>query len=934
MTGIRVDGYGLSQPDGPLSFTFDGKPYTARPGDTLAAALLASGVSIVGRSFKYHRPRGLWGAWSDDPNGIADITLDGAHFANCQLTTTYVKPGMKVRSVNAYPSARTDIKGGLDLFSRFMPAGFYYKTFMWPNWHLFEPAIRKMAGLGQASTEVIEGYRAKKQNDRCDLLVVGAGASGLTAARAAAESGQDVLLVDDHAELGGSLYAMGAGVEGREAKAWVSDQREACLSAGVRIMARTTAIGVHDHNLVSLVQDHGLGAAPDLWRIRAKRILLATGAIERPLQFTNNDVPGIMSAFAATEYLGRYGVLAGRDVAILSNNTQAETAAEILQGSGASVRLLDGSVGAARALGRKKILGVRIGEKDHQCDVLLVSGGLTPSVHLWCHAGGKLAWNEQLEAFLPVDCSEHVQVTGAAAGFYDLDAALEDALAKAVGRLSTATVSSFDLKPHWRAHTGPGRKWVDLQSDVTVKDVQLAANEGFQSVEHLKRYTTLGMATDQGKTSNMPGLMVLADTLKKPVPDVGTTRFRPPYTPVPLETFSGPRRGTNINPLKRLVLEPLHRELGAALGEYGGILRPGWYGDFDGETAAQKEAVYARQAVGVFDGSPLGKIEVIGPDAAAFLDFVYYNTISTLKPGRIRYGFMLHETGVIFDDGVVARLEENRFIISCSSSHVDAVTLWLENWRQDRFDRKRVFIHNVTQGWATIAVTGPKARQVLAALDTGVNLSSENLLHMAFDTGTFGGFPARVARVSFTGDLSFEISVPNPAATALWDRALAMASEFGGGPIGVEALTILRAQKGYIVIGKDTDGETMPHDLGFVVPRDKKKTPFVGDRSLHTHVANRDDRLQLVGLSVGQGSAKLPVGAHAIELQDGKRRSIGFVTSSYEISATNEPVALALIAAGRSRIGQTIDLWHLGQRLSAVAVAPVFFDLEGERLNA
>ncbi len=934
MTGARIDGFGITAAHETVSFTFDGVAYSARRGDTVAAALLANGVSIVGRSFKYHRPRGLWGAWSEDPNGIADITLDGDRFPNCQLTTTYVQDGMSVRSVNAFPSARFDIKGGLDLFSRFMPAGFYYKTFMWPSWHLFEPSIRKMAGLGQASRDVINGYRSSQRHDRCDLLIVGGGACGLAAARAASENGQNVLLVDDQLEPGGGLYAMGADVEGQPVGSWISEQRQACLAAGVRIMPRTTAIGVHDHNLVSLAQDHGLGGAPDLWRIRAKRILLATGAIERPLQFANNDLPGIMSVSAATEYLGRYGVLAGRKIAIMSNNTNAEAAKAVLERAGAQVQLLDGTAGPARGVGRRQISKLRIGATSYHLDKLLVSGGLTPSVHLWCHAGGKLVWNSGIEAFLPGGGPESLQVTGAAAGLYQLDIALADARAKAVRASAPLAKPEIGLKSGWQAQSGPGRKWVDLQSDVTVKDVQLAAAEGFTSVEHLKRYTTLGMATDQGKTSNMPGLMELADTLEKPVPDVGTTRFRPPYMPVPLELFSGPRRDTNINPPKRLVLEPQHRQLGAALGEYGGILRPGWYGDQDAEATAQSEATFARNAVAVFDGSPLGKIEVIGPDAAEFLDFVYYNTISTLKPGRIRYGFMLRETGVIFDDGVVARLEENRFVISCSSSHVEAVTLWLENWRQDGFDRKRVFIHDLTQGWATVAVSGPRARDVVAAIGTGVDLSAELLPHMAFSLGSFAGGQARIARVSFTGDLSFEISVPNPAAPALWEAACKSAKELGGGPIGVEALTILRAQKGYIIVGKDTDGETMPHDLGFAAPRTRKQKTFVGDRSLHTEFADRPDRLQLVGLAVDKGAPKLPVGAHATETQGDKRRSVGFVTSSYDVSAKSQPVALALIAAGQSRMGQTIELQHFGQLLSARVIAPVFFDPEGERLNA
>ncbi|RWE71700.1 glycine cleavage T C-terminal barrel domain-containing protein, partial [Mesorhizobium sp.] len=486
----------------------------------------------------------------------------------------------------------------------------------------------------------------------------------------------------------------------------------------------------------------------------------------------------------------------------------------------------------------------------------------------------------------------------------------------------------------WPKPKASGRVWIDYQSDVTAKDVELAARENFVSVEHLKRYTTLGMATDQGKTSNLNGLALLADITGRGIPEVGTTTYRPPFTPVPFASLAGSRRGSMHAPVRRLPLEANHRAAGGVFQEYGGWLRPAYYGGGEAGASIQQEARRARQSVALFDGSTLGKIEVIGPRAAEFVDFIYYNTMSTLKPGHCRYGFMLSENGVVFDDGVLIRLDEHRFIVSCSSSHVAAVHARLEEWRQDRFGRDAVYIHNATAQYATLTVSGPNARQLVEALDLGAALDDASLPHMAIAAGRFAGNEVRIARVSFTGDRSYEISIRADRAEALWARMHQEGRAFDAVLLGLESLMILRAEKGYIVIGKDTDGTTMPHDLGVAGPRTKRAGEFVGRRSLFTEAANSTNRNQLVGLALREGEAPLATGAHGVEKRAGNLRSIGFVTSSYQSPTLGRPIALALIERGAARHGETIDVQHLGVVRQATIVAPCAFDPEGRRLHA
>jgi len=931
MTSHRTTRVALIDRSKPLRFSFDGKEYQGYEGDTLASALLANGVRVMGRSFKYHRPRGPWGAWVDDPNAIITVTLNGLSFPNCPATTTPLVEGMRARAVNAWPSATFDIKSGLDVFHRWLSAGFYYKTFMWPNWHLFEPMIRKMAGLGDISRDVPEGYSADQVFDHCEVLVIGGGAAGLAAARAAAEASRGVVLVEDHPVLGGGLHQM-AEIEGLAPTDWIAEQVSAITSAGGRILTATTAFGVYDHGLVGLAENGPFGTAPRLHRMRADRIVLATGALDRPITFADNDRPGVIAVDGACEYLARYGVLVGSKIALVSNNSLADAAEVLLAEAGAKVLRLNPHDGPMQALGGKRIKGIAQGAKRHDVDTIIASGGMTPLVHLWRHAGGKLNWCETRQAFLPGAAPDGMVAVGAVNGAFDLDVSLSEARAAGNGKSPDLSPTSYALTPLWPDPGSKGRQWIDFQHDVTLKDVELAARENYVSVEHLKRYTTLGMASDQGKTSNMAGLAAMAAVQGRPLPEVGTTTFRPPFVPVPLEMYHGHHGKQLWHPLKRLALEPQHRAAGAALGEYGGWLRPGWYGKGEAKQLIHQEVLTARGSAGIFDASPLGTIEVMGPDAETFVNFIYYNTIRTLKPGHIRYGFMLTEGGIVLDDGVITRLDQNRFVISCSSSHVDSVRTHLEAWRQDGNNPDRIFVHDQTQHWATVTIAGPKAREILAALALDVDLSAKAFPHMTLQETHFEETPMRIARVSFTGDLSFELSVRCAKAPALWEAIVKAGQALGAAPIGIEALSILRAEKGYIMVGKDTDGETMPHDLGFGVPRLKKSAAFIGDRSLHCDKANATNRKTLVGLSVPMGAPPLATGAHLV---DGTPpRSQGYVTSSYESPTLGRPVALGLVENGAARIGETVSVWHLGDIREATICAPCAFDPEGERLHA
>jgi len=941
MSGWRLETGGQVDRDAPLEFTFDGQLVLGFAGDTLASALLASGTRVLGRSFKYHRPRGLWGAGAEEPNAIFDVTEGGLTTPNMRATTTPLRAGMAVHSVNTWPNAAQDRGRALDLLHRFLPAGFYYKTFMAGGWMRWEPMIRRMAGLGRLDPANTPPADCAQINARADLLVIGAGPAGLAAARSAAMAGRAVWLIDDAGAPGGSLRWRGGSIDGGPWQDWVADTCTRIETAGGRVMLRSTLWGAFDHGMFA-AWERGQGAPDRLWRIRAGQVVLAAGAIERPLWFVNNDLPGVMSAEAALRYLRLYGAVAGRRVVLATCNDSSYAVAAALADAGCNVTLVDAreegpeapegmhlrrGAQVAGAAGRNGVAQMQLGDTKLEADTLLVSGGLTPSVHLFMQAGGKLDWNAAIDALIPRAGSASMAVVGAANGSFGLAEALREGhcAGGGTGAAPQAEESGdWGILPMRPDPAAKGRQWVDLQNDVTLKDIALAQREGYVSVEHLKRYTTLGMANDQGRTSNMAGLAAMAALTGRTIPETGTTTYRPPFEPLPLGVIAGRQRGLLFDPPKRLTLERQHRAAGASMREYGGWLRPSHYGD--GEAVrAMAEAQIARNTVALYDASPLGKIEVLGPGAAALLDFAFFTRMSTLKPARARYGLMLSETGIVYDDGVTLRLAEDHFIVSASSSHVDGVRLRLEDARQDRFNPARVVLHDVTGHWTTLTIAGPLARDVLEQAGVSGDLGEAALPHMGVMECDWDGVPLRIARISFTGERSYELSVPGRHADWLLDQLAPQVQRAGGGLIGLEAVLTLRAQKGYILIGKDTDGLTMPHDLGWPMRRDDE---FIGKRALTTPDALREDRRQLVGLEAMDGA--LIAGAHLVPT-GGARRSLGFVTS---VAGGSAPIALALLEAGRSRVGDTVGVFHAGNVSRARVVPPCAYDPKGERHHA
>lgn len=931
-----------------LEFSFDGLALSGYAGDTIASALLAADVAVLARSFKYHRPRGLLGAHHEEPNAIVDLRLGARHDPNARATLEPLCDGMRLASIHARGTAGRDRLAIIDRFARFIPAAFYYKTFMWPSWRLYEPAIRSLAGLGR-----VDGSRhaqaAPHRHLNVDLCVIGAGAAGLAAAQVGLRGGRSVLLVEQRTRAGGALLWHESVIAGMQGCRWAESVAADLVAEGARVMTQTTAIGLYDHNAVVL---HERSAEADrTWQVRARQIVLATGVIERPLLFADNDRPGIMLADAALEYLRRYAVVAGQHAVFATGNDTSYAAARAFAVVGARCTIVDArrhspAMDAARAVGIEVIAGDRVERalgvhriegvglasgKTLSTDLLAVSGGWTPLIHLYCHARGRPRWDPLRGALLPGEAVPGLRVAGSARGVSSLAEALADGTEAGGGNAADSPVCTdlhFDWggAPDTRMAAGKRRVWVDLQHDVTTKDIALAVRENFRAVEHLKRYTTLGMANDQGRTANVNGLALLAEYTGKSIAESGVTTFRPPFLPVSLAAVTGMRRGELQSPLRRLAIETVHREEGAELRGYGDTLRPAVYGT--GADALLRECTAARTGCVILDASTLGKIEVLGPDAAALLDFVFYTRMSNLAPGRLRYGLALAESGAIFDDGVVLRAATERFVISCSSSHVAAMIAHLDAWREDRFNLERVYVHDTTPRWSTLAISGPDAKRVVAALDLGIALDDAVFPHMSAQTGVFAGCEARIARVSFTGERCYEISVPADEAEGIWRRARAA----GATPLGVEALGALRCEKGFILVGVETDGETMPQDIGMGRARETRTDAYVGDRSLHTPAARRSGRRQLVGVAAA-GDTPLPVGAHALQRDAGRRRSIGWISSSHWGIGVGRPVALAMIEDGASRHGEALEFEHFGALHHGTLVAPCFYDPGGARLH-
>lgn len=976
MSGYRLECSGDIDRSRPINFRWEGRSYTGFAGDTLASALLASGVRMIGRSFKYHRPRGLIAAGLDEPNFIVQLERGAGTTPNLKAPYVELYDGLDAAPVNAWPSLRFDLLAANSIFKRFIPAAFYYKTFMWPTWRLFEPLIRKAAGLG-ASPKLPDPDRYEQTSAHIDVLIVGGGIAGLAAAQHAAISGKSVMLVTGGRHWGGRLAGTSDSVEGKPAAVWIKDMlRTLATMPNVALMTRTLATGHFDHGLVSLCErltDHmpiheRSGPRQRFWRVRADALILATGAIERPLVFRGNDRPGIMLAGAARAYLHRHAVVAGREIVVATTNDSAWYAAFDLAEAGATiVAIIDTrtspspalveraealgimvhtSMAPTEAIGRQTVRAVRIGRLSSAgrihgatqtlpCDLLLMSGGWNPAVHLHSQGAGQLKFDPGLSSFIPeAESSGHRSIGGAAGDFArysTLAAAREQAVTRRPGLPHAAlwSISESDVPD--------AEAWVDFQNDVTAGDIALAARENFRSVEHLKRYTTLGMASDQGKTSNVNGIGILSTLLAKPMEAIGTTKFRPPYDPIPFGLLAGHRIGDGLRPRRQLALHDWHVGRNASFEEYGGWMRPAAYlrpGESEAD-AVRREVLAVRTGVGIFEASPLGKIEVKGPDAAAFLDLMYVNRISTLKPGRCRYAIMLSENGTVFDDGVVTRLTDDHFVVGTTSGHAAIITEAFREWLQCEWTAMRVLVEDVTTCWAVANVVGPQARSVLQTLASDIDFSADAFAHMTAQRGYIGGIPARVARVSFTGELSYEIVVPWRCAGALWETLIAAGSSHGMVPFGVEALMTLRIEKGFLHIGADTDGTTLPQDIGLGAIMAKKTQDFVGRRSAYRPDGLRGDRRSFVGLEATDGNAApLAIGAHILpagttQPQPGE----GWVTSSTWSPTLGAPLALAMIERGEKRIGESVRVWDLGAWREARITRACRYDPQGTRLD-
>ena len=1008
-TGLRTGSGGRIERSRPLAFRFDGRPYRGYQGDTLASALLANGVHLMGRSFKYHRPRGVLAAGSEEPNALVTVARDAARLTpNLRATQVELYEGLEAHSQNRSPTLGFDLGAVSDLLAPFIPAGFYYKTFMWPRaaWRaLYEPRIRAAAGLGR-SPQRADPDRYAQRFAHCDVLVVGAGPAGLAAATAAAEAGARVIVCDEQAEAGGSLLSEPgdgpASLAGEAAADWLARTLGAlAASPRVQLLTRTTAFGYFPHNLVALNQrlsDH-LPAAPATlprerqWQVRAREVVLATGAIERPLVFPGNDRPGIMLAGAARTFLNRYGVLTGARAVLVTAADEAYQTAFELQRAGMFIAAIADarSAGASRSMtqaraagipvlteatvlgtsGRRRVNAIRLAHLTHgavsdeqvqPCDLVLMSGGFTPSVHLFSQSRGRVAWHEALQAFVPGAPAERVRSAGACRGVTGLESVRADGAAAGAAAAQEATDPARrgvrpgaprhlpepagrggrDPRPAGLAGALPlprgahARAFVDFQNDVTTKDLALATREGFRSIEHIKRYTTTGMATDQGKTSNLNALGIVSRTLGKPIPEVGLTTFRMPYTPVSFGAFAGMARGELFDPVRVTPLYGRARAQGAVFEDVGLWKRARYFprAGEDMHAAVARECLAVRRGCGIFDASTLGKIEVVGKDAAAFMNRLYVNAWSSLAVGRARYGILLRDDGFVYDDGVVARLGEGRFHVTTTTGGAPRVLAMMEDYLQTEWPDLEVWLTSTTEQWAVIALQGPNARRVLEGL-VDVDIGAAKLPHMGAATGRIGGVPMRLFRVSFTGELGFEVNVPADYGPAVWDALWAAGRTHGITAYGTETMHVLRAEKGYIIVGQDTDGTVTPDDAGLSWAIGKSKEDFVGKRSLARPAMSSPERRQLVGLATTDPRVVLAEGSQVLADAAARppTRPLGHVTSSYFSATLDRSVALALVAGGRARMGQTLHVATSAGPVATQVTSPVFYDPSGERLN-
>ena len=994
---FRLREGGLIDRQTAIAFTFNGRPYSGYAGDSLASALLANGVRVVSRSFKYQRPRGIVAAGVEEPNAIVNVGIGGRLTPNLRATEVELVDGLTANSVRPPPTARHRI---FDAIGSLFPAGFYYKTFMSPRrgWPIYEEHIRRAAGLGVCPPDRDPDVYDQVY-DFCDVLVVGAGPSGLVAALEAGRIGARVMVVDEQAQPGGALLRLRDDPEDFDHRSFLRDlvgQLDGLPN--IEYLQRSTAFGYYDHNLVAVLErrspkvQNGMRRSRErLHHVRAKQVILATGAIERPLVFPNNDVPGVLMASAVSTYINRYAVAPGSRAMVLTCHDQAYEAAFdlhivgkvpvtivdtraqpsgdcIVMANQLGIEVVAGHV-ITDVRGRSSVNGVELSPindagtrvtglpRAENCDLVAVSGGWSPALHLSSHTGAKPRWCDRAVAFVPGEMPNALCV-GACRGDYTLGSMLNRAAAAGLiaaaraGARVRRTPTTYEVPirevarpqalfmvPGRQPIARRGKQFVDLQLDVTAADIALAVREGYDSAEHIKRYTALGFGTDQGKLGNVNGIAIAAQLLGTSASDIGTTTFRPAYTPVTFGALAGRHIGQLYEPLRKTPLDTWHDRKGAVWENVGQWRRP-WYYPRTGEdmaSAVARECLAVRNRVGMFDASTLGKISIEGRHAAEFLERVYTNRWKKLVPGKCRYGIMLREDGTILDDGVTACIDKNRYLLHTTTGGAATVYAWLEQWLQTEWPDLEVFLTSVTDHWATVTLSGPYSRSVLAKLCNGIDLDGHAFKFLDWRSAAVAGVPARIFRISFTGELCYEINVPANYAQHVWEQAYAAGAEFDISPYGTEAMHVLRAEKGFIVVGQDTDGTVTPIDVGmsWAVAR-KKAFSFIGARSLDRPDSTRANRRQLVGLLTTDPNTVLPEGGQLVREPTAQVSTpmIGYVTSSYFSAFLNRSIALALVESGRSRLSELVYCPTEGASpIAAHIVEPVFVDPHNERQN-
>jgi len=993
----RLDNIGYINRDKKISFTFNGKKYFGYEGDTLASALLANGIHLVGRSFKYHRPRGFFGAGVDEPNAKVQLYKGAKTEPNANATEVELVEGLIVKSQNCWPSVSFDFGAINNLFQKFFPAGFYYKTFMWPKsfWYkVYEPIIRKAAGLGVAPLKP-DPDRYEHKYEYCDVLIAGSGPSGLASALAAAKNGARVILAEDKSRFGGSLLVDEVTIGNKKGKEWADEAISQLKSMpNVIVKNRSQVFGYYDHNMMVMFErtrDHienpnKFTPRQKLWYIRAKEIVISTGSLERPLIFGNNDRPGILLSSAAKEYLKVYGVLVGRKPIIFTNNDSAYDTAIEFKKNGINPLVVDTrtnsdssviseaknlnidikfSHGIANTKGHLKVNSATIGKfnsdkssyenlEEVSCDCICVSGNWTPTVHLSSQSGNKLKFNETIDAFIPSQSRQKESTIGSANGSFTLKQALEDGFNKGFelsNKITNKNSKSTAPTSNERSYGEHDKFWcmplpknkhykrfVDFQNDVAVSDIELAVREGFRSIEHVKRYTTLGMATDQGKTSNLNGLQLVSNIEGKIVPEVGYTTFRPPYTAVTIGTIVGREVGKHYRPTRKSPMHEWHEKNNAVFVDAGLWLRPRYYKQDNEslEEAAKREANNVRKNVGVCDVTSLGKIDIKGPDTAEFLNRIYTNAWMKLPVGKARYGVMLREDGIVFDDGTTTRISENHFHMTTTTAQAVNVLAHLEYYLQVVWPELNVNVLSTTEQWAGAALAGPNSRELLSKLFPETNILNEALPFMGYKESDLFGVPARIFRISFSGELAYEINVESSYGTFMWEKIIEFGQEMNIEPYGTEALSTLRIEMGHVA-GSELDGRTIPYDVSLEGMLSKKKD-FIGKRSLTREAFLNPKREKVVGVVPLDKKTTIPEGSHLVK--DGNASSpnpkLGHVSASCWSVEYNNPFSLAIIQDGKNRIGEKLyAVSPLNNKNIAVEiVSSHYVDPKGERVRS